>query len=57
MEKAIKGLIAMNILFTNFKDMLLRVQETTKVLDELDAQIGSIDNKKYHHPGKNRHRK
>jgi len=57
MEKAIKELITMNILFENFKDMLIRMQEATKILDELDAKMGSIDNKKYHHPGKNRHRK
>lgn len=57
MEKAIKELIAMNILFANFKDMLLRMQETTKILDELDAQMGSVDNKKYHHHRKYRRRK
>ena len=47
MEKAIKELIAMNILFTNFKDMLLRMQETTKVLGELEAQVECIDRKKH----------
>lgn len=53
MEKAIKELITMNILFENFKDMLIRMQETSKILDELDAQMGSINNKKYHHRRKN----
>ena len=57
MEKAIKELITMNILFENFKDMLIRMQETAKILDELDVKMGSIDNKKYHHPRKNRRRK
>ena len=57
MEKTLKELITMNILFENFTDMLLRMQETSKVLDELDAKIGSIDTKKYHHLRKNRRRK
>ena len=57
MEKTLKELITMSILFENFKDMLLRMQETTKILDELDAQMGSVDNKKYHHHRKYRRRK
>lgn len=47
----------MNILFENFTDMLIRMQETAKILDEMDAQMGSTQHRKRPNLRKYRHRK
>ena len=57
MEKTIKELITMNILFENFTDMLIRMQDATKILDELDAQMESTQHRKRPNLRKYRHRK
>ena len=57
MEKTLKELITMSILFENFTDMLIRMQEATKILDELDAQMESTQHRKRPNLRKYRHRK
>ena len=47
MEKMIKELIAMNLLFDNLKEMLVKIQVTNDLMDRLDAKVNKSPHQKH----------
>ena len=47
MEKMIKELIAMNLLFDNLKEMLVKIHATNDLLDILDAEVNTSSHQKH----------
>ena len=47
MEKMIKKLIAMNLLFDNLKEMLVKMQVTNELLDRLEAEVYASPHQKH----------
>ena len=43
----IKELIAMNLLFDNLKEMLVKMQATNELLDRLDAEVNASPHQKH----------
>ena len=47
MEKMIKELIAMNLLFDNIKEMLVKMQVTNELLDRLKVEVNASPHQKH----------